>query len=116
MAQQILLIGWILAIVCRVVFFREGGEFGAYACTVVFAITTVGLILLSAIRLTERRQGETLSSALILGAMFALVFRFLADDGWMASVALRFFLACAIGLIFVYGRKLLSYRFLRRKV
>lgn len=105
--QPALLTAWILAVIFRVVFFREGGEFGAYACTAIFAGATVGLIILSAVRLTERRQGETLQAALILGAMLALIFRFLVE-GPAASIGAWVFFLCAISLIVVYLRMGLS--------
>lgn len=107
MLQPALLAGWILAVVFRVVFFREGGELGAYACSAVFAAATVGLIILSAVRLTERRQGETLQAALILGAMLALIFRFLVD-GPAASIGAWVFFLCTVGLVVAYLRRGLS--------
>jgi hypothetical protein len=105
MLLRILLAGWVLALACRVIIFRDGGEIGAYACTVVFAITTLGLVLLSASRLLARQQGETLPFALILAAVLAFIYRIIVTNGPTAPIASWIFAVCVVALLIVYGRR-----------
>jgi type IV secretory pathway VirB2 component (pilin) len=99
----ILLAAWVLALVCRVALFREGGEVGAYACTIVFAAASVGLAILSIVKLITRQSGETLPFALILIAILAFAYRAFVD-GPTASIASLIFYACIIGLLVILGR------------
>jgi len=110
MLLRVLLASWVLALASRVILFRDGGEIGAYACTVVFGIATLGLVLLSASRLLGRRQGETLPFALILAAMLAFVYRIVVTNGPTAPIASWVFVACVVALLIVYGRRKWSHR------
>jgi chromate transport protein ChrA len=95
---------WALALVARVALFREGDTVGAYACTVIFAIATAGLVGIAVWRLVADPRGERLKYGLILGALLAFVSRTLMEDGPAASAAVMVFLLCALGLLFVLIR------------
>jgi type IV secretory pathway VirB2 component (pilin) len=100
----ILLVAWVLPLIFRVVLFREGGEIGAYACTIVFAIASIGLAILSIVKLIDHRPGETLPFALILVAMLSFAYRAFVD-GPTASIASLIFYACVMGLMIIFGRR-----------
>lgn len=109
MLLKVFLAGWVLSLLARVVIFREGGEIGAYACTVLFVISTLGLIVISISRLLDRRQGETLPFALLLGAILAFIYRIVVTEGPTAPIASWLFFACVVALLIIYVRRKFDY-------
>lgn len=100
-----LLAGWLLALVARVALFREGGEIGAYACSVVFWACTLGLVILSMSKILNRQKGETLPFVLILTAVLAFIYPILVSRGPTTSIASWVFIVCVVGLLVTYSRR-----------
>lgn len=100
----VLFIGWALALALRVAVFREGGEVGAYACTGLFAVTTLGLLYISAKHLIFHRPDPSRQYLLALGAVLTFLYRVVVPDGPLAVTASLVFAICTVSLLFVWVR------------